>query len=190
MDPFDLAHSRGKSEAVLAALALVAGAASMAISFVFLASGHHLDVVAGAAGFVAGSVLIAGGLLALAVVTRSRPGWQTAALAARCMLIFGPPTVAAASWPVLYFGLFLAGFFLIPVVLLACAVWAWPVSASVATDFSALMGWRDRHSGRPYAPRLRALLFAFELVAIAASLPLFRALLDLLESLGHKVGWS
>jgi hypothetical protein len=37
----------------------------MLVSFLFLASGHPLNVLAGAAGFVAGSVLVAGGLVAL-----------------------------------------------------------------------------------------------------------------------------
>jgi hypothetical protein len=55
---------------VLAALTLAAGIGGMAVSFLFLASSHHLDVLAGAAGFVAGSVFVAAGLVALAVLTR------------------------------------------------------------------------------------------------------------------------
>jgi hypothetical protein len=55
---------------VLASLTSLAGIGGMAISFLFLASEHHLDVLAGAAGFVAGSVLVAGGLLVIAVLRR------------------------------------------------------------------------------------------------------------------------
>ena len=60
----------GPSVAVLAALTFVAGASGMAISFLFLASDHPLDVTAGASGFVAGAVLVAAGLVSLAVRER------------------------------------------------------------------------------------------------------------------------
>ncbi len=50
---------------LLATLVLLAGAGGMAISFLFLASSHPLDVLAGAAGFIAGSILLAAGTLAL-----------------------------------------------------------------------------------------------------------------------------
>ena len=53
--------------ALLAALTFLVGAAGMAVSYVYLASAHPLDVLAGAAGFVAGAVLTAGGLIAIAV---------------------------------------------------------------------------------------------------------------------------
>jgi hypothetical protein len=43
----------------------------MAISFLFLASAHRLDVVAGAAGFVAGSILLAAGLVSRALLVRA-----------------------------------------------------------------------------------------------------------------------
>jgi hypothetical protein len=51
----------------LAWLILVAGASGMAVSFLYLASNHPLDVTAGLAGFIAGSVLVAAGLVSLAV---------------------------------------------------------------------------------------------------------------------------
>ena len=51
----------------LATLTFVAGGCGMAISFLFLASNHYLDVTAGAAGFVAGSVLVAAGLISISV---------------------------------------------------------------------------------------------------------------------------
>ena len=51
----------------LAALTFAAGVGGMAISFLFLASAHPLDVLAGAAGFVAGAILAAGGLVAIAL---------------------------------------------------------------------------------------------------------------------------
>jgi hypothetical protein len=49
----------------LAAMTLVAGASGMAVSFLFLASAHYLDVIAGAAGFISGSILAAGGLISI-----------------------------------------------------------------------------------------------------------------------------
>jgi hypothetical protein len=55
---------------VLAMLALAAGTLGMAVSFVFLASSQQLDVIAGAAGFVAGAALAASGLVSIALVTR------------------------------------------------------------------------------------------------------------------------
>src|SRR4051794_18505329 len=54
----------------LAALTFAAGALGMGMSFVFLASSDHRDVLAGAAGFVAGAILSAAGLFALAVLSR------------------------------------------------------------------------------------------------------------------------
>jgi hypothetical protein len=51
----------------VAALTFAAGVGGMAISFLFLASAHPLDVLAGAAGFVAGAILAAGGLVAIAL---------------------------------------------------------------------------------------------------------------------------
>src|SRR5438105_1414993 len=55
----------------LAALAFIAGAGGMALSFLFLASNHPLDVTAGAAGFVAGSILVASGLISLSIQRRN-----------------------------------------------------------------------------------------------------------------------
>ena len=53
-----------------AVLTFVAGAAGMVVSFAFLASSHPLDVTAGAAGFVAGAVLVASGLVSLSLQRR------------------------------------------------------------------------------------------------------------------------
>jgi hypothetical protein len=60
----------GRAVRALALLTFLAGAAGMAASFLYLASDHRLDVLAGAAGFVAGSVLAAAGLLSTALLTR------------------------------------------------------------------------------------------------------------------------
>src|SRR5437764_14388372 len=54
----------------LAVLTFVAGAAGMVVSFAFLASNHPLDVTAGAAGFVAGAVLVAAGLISISLQRR------------------------------------------------------------------------------------------------------------------------
>jgi hypothetical protein len=53
-----------------AVLLLVSGAGGMAVSFAFLASSHPADVLAGAAGFVAGSILAAAGQLSLTLLDR------------------------------------------------------------------------------------------------------------------------
>jgi hypothetical protein len=50
-----------------------AGVIGMAVSFVFLASTDSLDVIAGGAGFVAGSIFVAVGVLTVAIVSRSLP---------------------------------------------------------------------------------------------------------------------
>jgi hypothetical protein len=61
----------------------------MTISFVFLASPHHLDVLAGVAGFIAGAILVAAGQISIALscpsavpeVKAARPCPATPALA-------------------------------------------------------------------------------------------------------------
>jgi hypothetical protein len=60
----------GRSVRALASLTFLAGAGGMAVSFLFLASSHQLDVLAGAAGFVAGSVLVAAGLVSTTLLRR------------------------------------------------------------------------------------------------------------------------
>jgi hypothetical protein len=80
----------------LAALTYLTGAAGMVASFFYLASSSRLDVAAGAAGFVAGSVLAAAGLLSMTSLLRvpaglapvdatvsSRPGYAPAAVMER-----------------------------------------------------------------------------------------------------------
>jgi hypothetical protein len=57
----------------LAFLLFVAGAVGMVVSFVFLASNHPLDVTAGAAGFVAGSVFVAASLISVSLQRRLAP---------------------------------------------------------------------------------------------------------------------
>jgi hypothetical protein len=54
-----------------------AGAAGLCVSFRFLASSHRLDVVAGAAGFVAGAVLLAAGLISITWFLRSPARWES-----------------------------------------------------------------------------------------------------------------
>jgi hypothetical protein len=169
--------------AILSALTLLAGASGMAVSFLFLASQHHLNVLAGGAGFVAGAVLVAAGLLSLVVQSRSPTQSEAAIHVAGSLLMLLPPLAAALAWPVLYFGAFLAGILLIPLVLLACVVWAWGISSSVATNLSALLGW-------PRVGILHGLVLFLQVMGILASWPIFVFLLRVLESMGYKVGWS
>jgi hypothetical protein len=52
----------------LAVLAILAGAAGMVLSFLYLASASMADITAGTSGFVVGSVLIGSGLLSLTLL--------------------------------------------------------------------------------------------------------------------------
>ena len=60
----------GKLVWLLAGLVMIAGVCGMALSLIFLASADARDVIAGAGGFVAGSILAASGLVSFAVVER------------------------------------------------------------------------------------------------------------------------
>src|SRR5438876_6635612 len=62
-----------KSLLALSWFMFAAGVVGMAVSFVFLASADSLDVIAGGAGFVAGSILVAAGILTAAIVSRLLP---------------------------------------------------------------------------------------------------------------------
>jgi hypothetical protein len=66
----------------------------MAVSFLYLASANQLDVIAGAAGFVAGSVLAGTGLLALVVLGRQSAVDTVAAPQAGRVPGFAAPVVA------------------------------------------------------------------------------------------------
>jgi hypothetical protein len=63
---------------LLAIFAVLVGVFGMFASFRYLASGDIGDIVAGAAGFVAGSVLVGSGLISLALVALadSRSGYE------------------------------------------------------------------------------------------------------------------
>jgi hypothetical protein len=89
--------SPGRAVRTLALLTFLAGAAGMAVSFLYLASDHRLDVLAGAAGFVAGSVLAASGLLSTALLTRPTGGGESFAPSADGTLAFDSPA-AADRW--------------------------------------------------------------------------------------------
>ena len=58
---------------VLAWLAVGAGVLGMLASFLYLASSHNQDVLAGVGGFVAGALLIGSGILSLAVLATRGP---------------------------------------------------------------------------------------------------------------------
>jgi hypothetical protein len=76
----------------LALLTFAAGVLGMALSFIYLASNHQLDVIAGAAGFVAGSVLAAAGLVSLAIVSRA------SAVVRDAVAVKAGPTVSVSRW--------------------------------------------------------------------------------------------
>jgi hypothetical protein len=82
---------RKPSVGTLAGCTFAAGAAGMAASFVFLASNHPLDVTAGAAGFIAGSVLVSAGLISLSLQRRPVPATAGEAVQAA-------PSIDAPRW--------------------------------------------------------------------------------------------
>jgi hypothetical protein len=83
----------GKSIRLVAVLALFCGVAGMGMSFVYLASDSRLDVLAGAAGFIAGSILIAGGLVSSAMLARSATAVADAKTASDA-----PPLIDVQRW--------------------------------------------------------------------------------------------
>jgi hypothetical protein len=82
-----------KSALAVSVLTFGAGAAGMGMSFLFLASAHHLDVIAGAAGFVGGSILASAGLVAIAILSRSPLAGGTVSDELRGSIAFAPPWV-------------------------------------------------------------------------------------------------
>lgn len=180
---------------VISSLTLLAGASGMVVSYSFLVSPGHLDVIAGAAGFLAGAGLAAAGVLSLAVQSRSQATSHVATNAAGCLVGLLPPAIAGLSWPALRFGIptilgtsfFLLGAMLavalMPFVFVGCTIWAWIQSQSVAD-----------HLGELFASKrvrlLRVTVFTMQLLTIVATWPLFAYFLDLLESMGYRLGWS
>lgn len=59
--------------AILGRLSLLAGAGGMLVAFLFCASAHAADVLAGAAGFVAGALLLGAGLVTIALAAKDEP---------------------------------------------------------------------------------------------------------------------
>ena len=63
--------------AVVSILMLVLGAIGMTISFMFMFSANTLDVTGGGMCFIAGSIMMASGLVSLAVVSLKAKGKKT-----------------------------------------------------------------------------------------------------------------
>jgi hypothetical protein len=75
---------------LLASLTFVAGVGGMAISYLFLASADSLDVTAGAAGFIAGSILVAAGLISISTQRPAAPALEPATETVAPSLAVGP----------------------------------------------------------------------------------------------------
>jgi hypothetical protein len=118
----------------------------------------------------------------------SNPDSEKRIYALAILYLFLPPLVAIVAWPALYFTLFLVGILVMPVVLLACVIWAWPVSVSVSKNILALSGKKEPN--RANLLSLQVVLLLFQLLVIIASWPLFGLFLTYLESLGLKTGWG
>jgi hypothetical protein len=58
---------------LFSALAILAGGVGMAMSFLYLGSKGLENIIAGAAGFVAGAILIGAGLISLAILSPKDP---------------------------------------------------------------------------------------------------------------------
>ena len=71
-------HPAVRSLRVLSLLTFAMGICGMAMSFLYLASDHYFDLVAGAAGFVAGSVFVSGGLIGTVLLIRAPVREETA----------------------------------------------------------------------------------------------------------------
>jgi hypothetical protein len=141
------------------------------------------DVMAGAAGFVAGAILVAAGVLSLTIQSRSAATREAAERVVRCLAVFLPPASAALVWPVAYFWVDLWCVAIMPVVLLGCVIWAGLITQGVASNLAALLG----------TARVRvlwAVVFAVQVVAILASWDLFGWFLQMLLLNGYHVGWS
>jgi len=112
-------------------------------------------------------------------------GWLAALL---------PPLVAIVSWPVLYVIFFLMSFTLALMVVVACLIWAWRVSGTLAAwrywrKVQAVLDGAAPYPSAVYRARVRAILFALQAVAILASCPLFGLVLRLAQRRGIRLGW-
>jgi hypothetical protein len=87
----------GKPIFSLALITLIAGVSGMGISFLYLASAHHLDVMAGAAGFIAGSILTAAGLISISIQWTTLLAGEQSATEAIGSLSIDPP-LAVGRW--------------------------------------------------------------------------------------------
>ena len=58
---------------LLSVLAILAGGFGMVMSFLYLGSQSMENIIAGAAGFVAGAILVGTGLISLAILARNEP---------------------------------------------------------------------------------------------------------------------
>jgi hypothetical protein len=111
------------------------------------------------------------------------------------MLVLLPPLTAMTAWPVLIYTLFMFGFLLAVVIMLACAKWAWTTSDRVATWRYALKLEVARRGDAVYPPpnylqKLRRLLFVAQLVGVLGSFPLAGLILKVLQRAGVYLGWS
>ena len=109
-------------------------------------------------------------------------------------LVILPPLVALISWPVAFITFFVLGFTIALMAMTDCLGWAWYVS-------ERLSAWRywtrvfDSTHGTGIEPspgyryRLKALIFAFQAVAILLSCPMFGVMLQLARRMGLRVGW-
>jgi hypothetical protein len=141
----------------------------------------------GVAGFVAGAVFIVGGLIALAVLSRSPATSETVTQALAALLVFVPPLVVMIAWPVLYFSFFI----LMIVPLLAVAVlaiaFAWPISRIAADNLTALA---SRQSDSRASLLLVISLFVCQVAMIMATWPAWIMVVRTLAAMGLKMGWS
>jgi hypothetical protein len=190
MDTARPSFASGNLIACLGSSLIVLGTGGMAAGFLFLCSQHALDVTAGAAGFLAGTVFVAAGVVTLAVLSQSPVTRVAAAHAVGCLWGFLPPAVAILSWPALYFTVFLGACVVLPFVLVGCVIWAWRVSARVTWHLWWLLGPAGPEPPIQLLGGLRAVVLGFQVLGIVASWPLFGELLGWLTAMGYKVGWS
>jgi hypothetical protein len=97
-----------------------------------------------------------------------------------CGVVFVPALVSYAAVAV---GL-LVDFFLVPLMVLVCACWAWPVGRTVATRISIFRTGMDWGLVYPGPRSVRLLLFVVQVAVILSSWPIVGLFL---ESIGYRV---
>ena len=109
-------------------------------------------------------------------------------------IVILPALIALISWPLCFAIFFVLGFTVALMATTACLIWAWHVSERLSSwrywtrVFASIQGTGIEPSPG-YRSRLKAILFAFQAVAILLSCPAFGVMLHVAHRLGFRLGW-